>query len=304
MEHIIEVKGLKKSYGNIPAVKDLSFYVEKGKLFAFLGPNGAGKSTTINSICTFLMPDAGVVEVDGYVLGKEDDRIRESIGIVFQESLMDELLTVEENLMLRARFYPMSKKERAAAVKRAAEITEITGIMNRYYGRLSGGQRRRADIARALLHTPKVLFLDEPTTGLDSQTRKSVWDTIKKLKEERGMTVFLTTHYLEEAEDADYCMVVDDGQIAARGTPFSLKEMYAKDKLRIKCREEERVKEKLREKGLSFEKKGELLEVCLTNTMEALPILNECKELIGDFSVIRGSMDDVFIGITGKELRE
>ncbi len=304
MEHIIEVKGLKKSYGNIPAVKDLSFYVEKGKLFAFLGPNGAGKSTTINSICTFLMPDAGVVEVDGYVLGKEDDRIRESIGIVFQESLMDELLTVEENLMLRARFYPMKKMERMAAVKRAAEVTEITGIMNRYYGRLSGGQKRRADIARALLHTPKVLFLDEPTTGLDSQTRKSVWDTIKRLKEEQEMTVFLTTHYLEEAEDADYCMVVDDGQIAARGTPFSLKEKYAKDKLRIKCREEAQVKEKLRERGISFEKKGELLEVCLTSTMEALPILNECRELIGDFSVIRGSMDDVFIGITGKELRE
>lgn len=304
MEHIIEVKGLKKSYGNIPAVKDLSFYVEKGKLFAFLGPNGAGKSTTINSICTFLMPDAGVVEVDGYVLGKEDDRIRESIGIVFQESLMDELLTVEENLMLRARFYPMKKKERIAAVKRAAEVTEITGIMNRYYGRLSGGQKRRADIARALLHTPKVLFLDEPTTGLDSQTRKSVWDTIKRLKEEQEMTVFLTTHYLEEAEDADYCMVVDDGKIAARGTPFSLKEKYAKDKLRVKCREEEKVKEKLLERGISFEKKGELLEVCLTNTMESLPILNECRELIGDFSVIRGSMDDVFIGITGKELRE
>ncbi|TCL59034.1 multidrug/hemolysin transport system ATP-binding protein [Kineothrix alysoides] len=304
MEHIIEVKGLKKSYGNIPAVKDLSFYVEKGKLFAFLGPNGAGKSTTINSICTFLMPDAGVVEVDGYVLGKEDDRIRESIGIVFQESLMDELLTVEENLMLRARFYPMKKKERIAAVKRAAEVTEITGIMNRYYGRLSGGQKRRADIARALLHTPKVLFLDEPTTGLDSQTRKSVWDTIKRLKEEQEMTVFLTTHYLEEAEDADYCMVVDDGKIAARGTPFSLKAKYAKDKLRVKCREEEKVKEKLLERGISFEKKGELLEVCLANTMEALPILNECRELIGDFSVIRGSMDDVFIGITGKELRE
>lgn len=304
VEHIIEVKGLRKSYGNIPAVKDISFYVEKGKMFAFLGSNGAGKSTTINSICTFLMPDMGVVEVDGHVLGKEDDRIRESIGIVFQESLMDELLTVEENLMLRASFYPMNKSERAAAVKQAAEVTEITGIMNRYYGRLSGGQRRRADIARALLHTPKVLFLDEPTTGLDSQTRKSVWDTIKKLKEEQEMTVFLTTHYLEEAEDADYCMIVDDGQIVARGTPFSMKEKYAKDKLRLRCREEELVKEKLQDRGLSFEKKNEFLEICLKSTMDALPVLDECRELIRDFSVIKGSMDDVFIGITGKELRE
>ncbi|NLL77964.1 MAG: ABC transporter ATP-binding protein [Clostridiales bacterium] len=304
MKHIIEVKDLKKSYGNVHAVKNLSFYVETGKLFAFLGPNGAGKSTTINSICTFLMPDEGLVEVDGYVLGKEDDKIRESIGIVFQESLMDELLTVEENLKLRAQLYRMNKEECNSAVKKAAEITEITDILNRFYGRLSGGQRRRADIARALLHTPKILFLDEPTTGLDSQTRKRVWDTIKKLKEEQGMTVFLTTHYLEEAEDADYCMVVDDGQIADRGTPYELKEKYAKDRLRLKCSDEEAVKLQLRQMGFFYEKRGELLEIRLQNTMEALPVLNECRERIEDFSVIKGSMDDVFIGITGKELRE
>lgn len=304
MEHIIEVKGLKKSYGNIPAVKDLSFYVEAGKLFAFLGPNGAGKSTAINSICTFLIPDAGTVKVDGYTLGRENDMIRESIGIVFQESLMDELLTVEENLRLRGKFYHMNREECKRAVENAAEITEITGIMKRFYGKLSGGQRRRVDIARALLHTPKILFLDEPTTGLDSQTRKIVWSTIKKLKEEQGMTVFLTTHYLEEAEDADYCMVIDGGLIADRGTPFELKEKYAKDRLLLKCMEENEIRRKLKQQGLEGRKKGELLEVYLENTMEALPVLNEFRELIEDFSVIKGTMDDVFIGITGRELRE
>lgn len=304
MGHIIEVQNLKKSYGSVRAVEDMSFYVEKGKLFAFLGPNGAGKSTTINCICTFLQPDGGTVTVDGFTLGKDDDRIRERIGIVFQESLMDEGLTVEENLKLRGRLYHMSKAECEIALKRVAKITEIAGIMKRAYGKLSGGQKRRVDIARALLHTPKILFLDEPTTGLDAQTRKSVWDTIKKLQAEQGMTVFLTTHYLEEAEDADYCIVVDDGKIADKGNPFELKERYVKDKLSLKCRQEEAVIRILQEKGYQAEKKGVLIEVPLSNVLEALPLLRELEAEIMDFTVVKGTMDDVFIEITGKELRE
>lgn len=301
---IIQVENLVKSYGDVKAVKDISFYVEEGKLFAFLGPNGAGKSTTINTICTFLKPDGGKVMVNGYELCKEDDQIRNSIGVVFQESLLDSLLTVEENLFLRGGFYGMGKQELKEAVKRVSKQVELGGFLRRPYGKLSGGQRRRADIARALLHTPKILFLDEPTTGLDPQTRKNVWDMIRKLQKDQGMTVFLTTHYMEEAEEADYCIVVDEGKIAARGTPFELKETYARDRLLLKEKNPGELLRELKRMQLPFERKAELFEIRLKNTMDALPVLNELQDKLLDFSVIKGTMDDVFIGITGKEMRE
>lgn len=304
MENIIEVNHLSKSYGSIHAVKDVSLFVKQGKLFAFLGPNGAGKSTTINSICTFLKPDKGEVFVNGYRLGEDDDRIRDSIGVVFQESLLDRLLTVEENLFIRGSFYHLKGKDLKEAVKKACQAVEIESLLKRPYGKLSGGQRRRADIARALVHTPKILFLDEPTTGLDPQTRKNVWDTVKKLQKEQGMTVFLTTHYMEEAEEADYCVVVDDGRIAAEGTPFDLKEKYAKDKLCLKPGKEPELIKLLSEKGVSFEKKADLLEIKLQTTMEALPLLKAAEPFILGFTVVKGSMDDVFLEITGKEIRE
>lgn len=287
MNHIIEVNHLEKSYGSVKAVDDISFYVEKGGLFAFLGPNGAGKSTTINIICTFLKPDSGSIMVDGFELGREDQRIREQIGIVFQNSLLDDLLTVEENLMIRGSFYNLSGKRLKEAVDRAAETTELRGFLKRPYGKLSGGQRRRADIARALIHTPQILFLDEPTTGLDPQSRRSIWDTIKRLQSEEDMTVFLTTHYMEEAEEADYCIVIDDGMIAAKGTPMELKSQYAKDKMHIQL--------KGKEHSMNFK---------LESTVDALQILDEYKDQISEFTVEKGSMDDVFIGITGKEIRE
>lgn len=303
-EPIIKVSHLSKAYGKVKAVEDISFYVEAGKLFAFLGPNGAGKSTTINTICTFLKPDDGEVTVNGCRLGREDDGIRKSIGVVFQENLLDGLLTVEENLLLRGSLYGMEKKELKEAVKRTVQVTELDSFLKRPYGKLSGGQRRRADIARALIHTPEILFLDEPTTGLDPQTRKNVWDTIKRLQKERGMTVFLTTHYMEEAEEADYCIVVDDGRIAAKGTPFELKERYAADRLLLKGKEPERLKAVLERRKTAYIRKAELFEIRLADTMEALPLLNEFQDYLKDFSVIKGSMDDVFIGITGKEIRE
>lgn len=303
-EPIITVNHLSKSYGSVRAVKDVSFFVEEGSLFAFLGPNGAGKSTTINSICTFLKPDSGDVRVNGYRLGEQDDEIRNSIGVVFQEGLLDGLLTVEENLFLRGSFYKMGRQELKEAVRRVVQITELEDFVKRPYARLSGGQRRRADIARALLNTPRILFLDEPTTGLDPQTRKNVWDTIKKLQREQGMTVFLTTHYMEEAEEADYVVVVDNGEIAAKGTPFELKEQYAKDRLLLKGKEPEKLQEMLEKKGIPYQKKTEILEIGLAGTLSALPVLNELQEMLVDFSVIKGSMDDVFIGITGKEIRE
>lgn len=304
MEHIIEVEHYKKSYGSVAAVKDMNFYVEPGKLFAFLGPNGAGKSTTINALCTFLKPDGGKITVNGYELGKQDDKIRESIGTVFQESLLDERLTVKENLELRGGFYHMSGQELAVAIRRAVRVAEVDAFLNRPYGRLSGGQRRRADIARALLHTPKILFLDEPTTGLDPQTRNSIWHTIRKLQKETGMTVFLTTHYMQEAEDADYCIIVDDGQVTEKGTPYSLKERFAKDKLQLKWRDKEQLLEKLKRMGIDSKVVADHAEVKVTNTMECLPILTQCQDMITGFEVICGSMDDVFLNVTGKEIRE
>lgn len=287
MSHIIEIKQLEKSYGSVKAVKEISFYVEEGGLFAFLGPNGAGKSTTINMICTFLKPDSGSVQVDGFILGKDDASIRKRIGVVFQSSVLDDLLTVEENLLIRGSFYNLKGRALKEAVKRAAKATDLMGFLKRPYGKLSGGQRRRADIARALIHTPRILFLDEPTTGLDPQSRRSIWDTIKKLQAEQNMTVFLTTHYMEEAEDADYCIIVDDGKIAAKGTPLDLKSRYAKDKMSILLKES-----------------SETVDLKLESTMEALDFLKKYEGNIREFTVEKGSMDDVFIGVTGKEIRE
>lgn len=304
MDKIIEVKNLKKSYGHLEAVKDMNFYVEKGKLFAFLGPNGAGKSTTINTICTFLEPDSGEVRVNGYLLGKEDNKIRSSIGAVFQESLLDGLLTVEENLKLRGSFYGLTGKALKEAIGRVAKETGIDEILKRPYGKLSGGQRRRCDIARALIHTPKILFLDEPTTGLDPQTRRNVWETIKRLQKENNMTVFLTTHYMEEAEEADYIIVVDGGEITAQGTSVALKERYASDTLMLTCDHAEIVCDILKEIKMAYEEKGNVIQIKIPHTMASLKILELCKDELSSFTVARGTMDDVFIEITGKELRE
>ncbi len=303
MEKIIEVKGLQKAYGPVRAVKGLDFYVESGKLFAFLGPNGAGKSTTIDILCTLLRPDAGEVTVDGHRLGAEDAAIREAIGVVFQDHLLDPLLTVEENIRVRGGLYPGNRKALDAAVRNAAAATDIGDFLSRPYGKLSGGQKRRADIARALVHTPRILFLDEPTTGLDPQTRKSVWDSIRVLQRETGLTVFLTTHYMEEAAEADYVVVIDDGTIAARGTPTELKDRYAGDQLKLSPADRTGLLAALRAMQVDFTLSGERVAVRLNGTMDALPLLDELKGYLAGFEVLGGTMDDAFIGITGKEIR-
>lgn len=303
MDKIIEVKNLSKSYGSIKAVKGISFYVEKGKLFAFLGPNGAGKSTTIDIICTFLKKDSGNIVIDGLELGKDDDEIRGRIGAVFQDGLLDNLLTVEENLMIRGGLYKNKKEDLKTAVDEIAEIMGITEILKRPYGKLSGGQRRRCDIARALINKPQILFLDEPTTGLDPQTRKSVWETIQRLQKSNNMTLFLTTHYMEEAAEADYVIIIDEGQIAAKGTPAFLRETYAKDKLSLMCRDVKTVSGLLAQKNIENVIISDCVCVELKETMEALQIIQDVKEYITGFEVTAGTMDDAFIGITGKEIR-
>lgn len=305
MEKIIKVHGLKKSYGDVQAVKSLSFYVESGKLFAFLGPNGAGKSTTIDMITTFLKPDGGEVTICGRRLGHEDDKIRSQIGAVFQDGVLDPLLTVKENIMIRGSFYGLNGDKLRENTEKAMAVSGVMEFQNRRYGKLSGGQRRRADIARALVNTPKILFLDEPTTGLDPQTRKSVWETIRKLQIESKMTVFLTTHYMEEAAEADYVVVIDGGEISAKGTPAELKEKYAGDILKITPKRNiSTTKEYLIQDNIDFVEVGTDIKINIRNTMEALPILNACKDYIEGFEVLNGTMDDAFIAITGKEIRE
>lgn len=304
MDRIIEVQGLKKSYGSVEAVKGIDFYVERGALFAFLGPNGAGKSTTIDMVSTLLKPDAGSVTVDGKVLGRQDGAIRSRIGIVFQDSVLDGLLTVKENLMSRGSLYGMPGAELKKAVQNAAEVADVTEFWNRPYGKLSGGQRRRADIARALVNTPRILFLDEPTTGLDPQTRKRVWETVKGLQKQNDMTIFLTTHYMEEAAQADYITIMDSGSILARGTPLELKEQYARDSLRIKPKDMARLEALLKEKGVEYRVKAQEAVIRLSHTVEAIPLIDALRGEIDGFEVVRGSMDDVFINLTGREVRD
>ncbi|MEF9934490.1 MAG: ATP-binding cassette domain-containing protein [Clostridium sp.] len=303
MDKIIEVKNLKKSYKNVNAVKGLDFFVEKGGLFAFLGPNGAGKSTTIDIISTMLKMDSGEVIIDGLKLGYDDDKIRSIIGIVFQDNLLDPLLTVYENLYIRGNFYGLSQKELKASVNKAATASGVNEFLNRPYGKLSGGQRRRADIARALINTPKILFLDEPTTGLDPQTRQSVWETIEIIQKETGMTIFLTTHYMEEAANADYIIVIDNGEISAKGTPSSLKAMYSTDSLKIKPYNEDVLVTYLNENKIDYKKLSDLYIVPIKSTLDAIPIIKDIESNIAFFETVSGNMDDVFINIIGKEIR-
>ncbi len=304
MNKIIEVTNLRKSYGSFTAVKDISFYVEKGKLFSFLGPNGAGKSTTIDTLCTLMDYDSGKVTIGNFDLRKNNHDIRQMIGVVFQDSVLDSLLTVRENLSIRAGLYMKDKIRIKNAVHEVAQATELAEFIDRPYGKLSGGQRRRADIARALLNNPQILFLDEPTTGLDPQTRKNIWNTIRQLQEKNGMTIFLTTHYMEEAAESDYVIVIDHGEVVAKGTPVELKTKYANDSLHLSFTNEAMLREILQELKAEFEVRGTEFIVNLSDTMEAITILENCKCCISSFQVLLGTMDDAFIGITGKELRQ
>ncbi len=304
MEKMIEVSGLKKSFGPVEAVKGISFFVERGSFFAFLGPNGAGKSTTINMINTLLAPDAGEVIIGGHILGRENERIRSLMSTVFQESVLDDLLTVRENLLTRGSFYYSDKKTLRRAVDEAAHSAGTRGYLSRRYGKLSGGQKRRSDIARALVNIPRILILDEPTTGLDPQTRQNIWQVLEDLRKKQDLTIFLTTHYMEEAAKADYVVIVDEGVITARGTPSQLKEQYSQDHLVLQTDEPVEVQGFLAALGLSSEIKDDRVTLVLDNTLQALPILEQLTGKIKGFQVIEGDMNDAFLNITGKGLRE
>ncbi len=302
MANIIEVNGLFKSFGKIKAVNDISFYVEEGSLFSFLGTNGAGKSTTISILLTLLQQDKGHIIVNGYTVGKHDPAIRQEIGVVFQDSLLDPLLTVKENLATRASFYGMTRQERHAAIHYVAEVVEVASLLAQPYGKLSGGQKRRVDIARALIHKPNILILDEPTTGLDPESRKNIWATIQQLQKETGMTVFLTTHYIEEAANSHYVVVMKEGRIVAKGTPEQLKNDYSSHLLIISTDQADELRILLLADGLDFNEDMSLFHLPLTHTTDAIPILAKFSPLISSFEVKKSSLDDVFIAINGRDV--
>lgn len=298
MKNIIEIDHLSKTFGEVKAVQDLSFRVKEGELFAFLGVNGAGKSTTINIMCGQLAKDTGSVHIGGVDLDKDPDSIKRSLGVVFQNSVLDKDLSVRDNLQSRAALYGIfgnAFKERLAEL---ANLLEFEDLLKRTVGKLSGGQRRRIDIARALLHRPKVLILDEPTTGLDPQTRNILWKVVGDLRKNERMTVFLTTHYMEEAADADYVVILDSGKIVAEGTPLTLKNTYTGDFITIYGAEEEQI----RKLGAPYKTIRDAYRISVPNTAEATKLILQYPELFRDYEITKGKMDDVFLSVTGKKL--
>ena len=298
MNTIIKIDNLTKTYGSLKAVDDLSFEIRKGELFAFLGVNGAGKSTTINIICGQLKKDEGTVIIDELNLDDNLAKIKKKIGVVFQASILDPQLTVKDNLEIKASLYGLSRKEIKSRVNELAEILDFTSYLNRPLAKLSGGQKRRIDIARALLNKPDILILDEPTTGLDPQTRKMIWAVITKLRKENNMTVLLTTHYMEEASEADYVVIIDQGKMVAHGTPLDLKNEYVGDYMLIYNVKEEDVK-KL---GLPYIAIPNGYKIEVNDTLEATNLIVNNRELFVDYELIKGKMDDVFLKVTGKNL--
>lgn len=296
----IEINGLTKRYGDVLAVDNIDLAVGKGRLFAFLGINGAGKSTTINIICTLLNKDAGKVIVGGYDIDRDPERVREKLGVVFQGSVQDAALTVRENLSLRAALYAATGAEAKKRTDDIVRLLALQEIAKRPYGKLSGGQRRRTDIARALLGKPEILILDEPTTGLDPQTRRIVWDTLEELRQEEGLTIFLTTHYMEEANRADDVVIIDAGRIAAQGTPARLKNCFSGDYLYIYVPRTEENDRVFGQYGGVFEAGRYVLRV--DSSVQAKRILREADAHIPDFELVKGDMDDVFLNVTGKRL--
>lgn len=292
----IEIENLKKNYGEVKAVNDLSFSVSEGEFFAFLGVNGAGKSTTISILCGDIPRDDGTVKIGGMDIDNDLSAIKRKLGVVFQNSVLDAPLSVQDNLRYRASLYGITGSVFRKRMDELIELFELESILKRPVGKLSGGQRRRVDIARALVHEPDILILDEPTTGLDPQTRKSVWETVHALRKMRSMTVLLTTHYMEEAADADNVVIIDGGRILANATPLELKNRYTGDYITFYGANENDINAL----GLVCEKVGEAIRVEVENTEHATKLILQHPELFRDFEITKGKMDDVFLAVTGK----
>lgn len=298
MQNIIEINNLDKSFQDVHAVNDLSLRVKEGELFAFLGVNGAGKSTTISIMCGMLAKDGGKVFIDGKDVDKDMCEITKELGVVFQNTVLDAKLSVKDNLTSRAALYGITGKEAKQRIAHLAELLEFKDILNRTFGKLSGGQKRRVDVARALLNNPKILILDEPTTGLDPEARKALWSVVTTLRKNQNMTVFLTTHYMEEAADADYVVILDSGKISAEGTPLELKNNYTGDFVTIYNVDEDKIKAL----GLPYENIRDAVRIAVKNTEEARDLIVGHPDLFTDFEITKGKMDDVFLAVTGKKL--
>lgn len=298
MQNIIEINNLDKSFQDVHAVNDLSLRVKEGELFAFLGVNGAGKSTTISIMCGMLAKDGGKVFIDGKDVDNDMREITKELGVVFQNTVLDAKLSVKDNLTSRAALYGITGKEAKQRIAHLAELLEFKDILNRTFGKLSGGQKRRVDVARALLNNPKILILDEPTTGLDPEARKALWSVVTSLRKNQNMTVFLTTHYMEEAADADYVVILDSGKISAEGTPLELKNNYTGDFVTIYNVDEDKIKAL----GLPYENIRDAVRIAVKNTEEARDLIVGHPDLFTDFEITKGKMDDVFLAVTGKKL--
>ena len=299
MNNIIEIKHLSKQFGEVKAVQDLSFRVKEGELFAFLGLNGAGKSTTISIMCGQLKKTAGKVIIDGADIDLNPDQIKRELGVVFQNSVLDKDLSVLDNLESRAALYGITGSTFKARISELSNLLDLEDLLKRPVGKLSGGQRRRIDIARAILHKPKILILDEPTTGLDPQTRKTLWNVMTKLRLEQNLTIFLTTHYMEEAADADYVIILDNGKITAEGTPLQLKNSYTRDYITLYGVNEQQVKIL----DQPYEPVKDAFRVTVPNTSAATTLILKHPEIFIDYEITKGKMDDVFLAVTGKTLQ-
>lgn len=298
MSNIIQIDNLNKSFGSVNAVRNLGFRVKKGELFAFLGINGAGKSTTINIMCGQLTKDSGNVVIDKHDLDEDMDYIKRELGVVFQSSVLDSALSVYDNLESRAALYGITGMAFKNRLEELAKILDFKDLLKRTVGKLSGGQRRRIDIARALFHKPKILILDEPTTGLDPQTRQLIWTVISGFRKSEDMTVFLTTHYMEEAVEADYVVIIDDGKISAEGTPLELKNIYTGDYITIYGVEEKDIKAL----NIEYERIRNGYRLSVPNTKAATELIIRNPQMFDDYEITKGKMDDVFLAVTGKTL--
>lgn len=306
MKPIIEVKNYTKKYGDFTAVDDVSFEVEEGSIFAFLGPNGAGKSTTINTLCTMMEKTAGTLLIDGKDVSTEKDAVREAIGVVFQSQTLDEKMTVNENLKMHCAFYGVPKQEVKDRINFVLTLIDLLDWQNKSVSSLSGGMKRRVEIARALLHYPKVLFLDEPTSGLDPQTRNRMWEYITRLQKEKNITIFLTTHYMDEAEICDHVAIMDNGKIMVNDTPENLKRLYTKDKAIVKVSNPDVFEAALKRDGYTYKKEKETfyIDIDVDTVQHFLQFVGQFKNELKDLEIKKGTLNDVFLEITGKEIRE
>ena len=302
----IQVENLQKKYGRLEAVKSVSFEVDEGEIFGFLGPNGAGKTTTINVLCTLLNPSGGSASVNGYDVVKQRNEVRRSIGLVFQESTLDEYLTAEQNLLFHSYAYGVSKDIRDQRMKSLLDLVDLWDRRKGKTRTYSGGMKRRLEIVRGLIHHPRVLFLDEPTLGLDPQTRRYICDYVEDIRVKENLTIFLTTHYMDEAEHCDRIAVIDDGNIVAIDTPDKLKDGVGGDLVMIRATDNEAAAKELGENwSLESETQDDIVKFSVPKGEEFLPefVRNFKGELLS-INVRRPTLDDVFLSLTGRDIRD